>query len=63
MVLLAACSTKPADSVPPAASARPADAQHAGITTPHGDHSPHLGGMVLMKDELEKIKEQVLNVL
>jgi hypothetical protein len=28
------------------------DSQHAGITTPHGDHSPHHGGLVLMKGEL-----------
>ena len=33
-------------------NAKPADAQHAGITTPHGDHSPHHGGLVLMQGEL-----------
>jgi hypothetical protein len=31
---------------------KPTDSQHAGITTPHGDHSPHHGGLVLMKGEL-----------
>ena len=31
---------------------KPADSQHAGITTPHGDHSPHHGGMVLMNGEM-----------
>jgi hypothetical protein len=49
--LAAACSSPPAD--PPAApAAKPADAQHAGISTPHGDHSPHHGGLVLMTGEL-----------
>jgi hypothetical protein len=47
----AACSSKPAEQAPPPAP-RPNDAQHAGITTPHGDHSPHHGGLVLMKGEL-----------
>ena len=28
-----------------------ADSQHAGITTPHGDHSPHHGGIVMMNGE------------
>jgi hypothetical protein len=35
-----------------AAPAQAKDSQHAGITTPHGDHSPHHGGMVLMQGEL-----------
>ena len=49
--IAAACSSTPAE--PPAApAAKPADAQHAGITTPHGDHSPHHGGIVLMQGEL-----------
>ena len=50
-MVLAACSQKPAEPVANRA-ARPTDAQHAGITTPHGDHSPHHGGMVLMQGEL-----------
>ena len=33
-------------------TSKPADSQHAGITTPHGDHSPHHGGMVLMNGEM-----------
>ena len=50
-VLVSACSSKPA--VPqPGAPATPADSQHAGITTPHGDHSPHHGGIVLMSGEM-----------
>jgi len=49
-LLAGACSSKPAEPAAPAA--RSADAQHAGITTPHGDHSPHHGGLVLMKGEL-----------
>lgn len=53
-VLLACClACRPAVRSPtPAASGKPADPQHAGITTPHGDHSPHHGGMVLMNGEL-----------
>lgn len=51
LISSAACSSKPAA---PAADTtkRPADSQHAGITTPHGDHSPHHGGIVLMNGEL-----------
>lgn len=53
-MLLLGCiaCTKPAEQPGPADSAKPADSQHAGITTPHGDHSPHHGGMVLMQGEL-----------
>jgi len=49
-----ACGTAPADPVPAdtaATAASTGDAQHAGITTPHGDHSPHHGGLVLMNGE------------
>ena len=50
LALTAACSSKPAE--PPPATAKPPDAQHAGITTPHGDHSPHHGGLVMMNGEV-----------
>ena len=51
LLLGAACSNQPAEP-PPAATAKPKDAQHAGITTPHGDHSPHHGGLVMMNGEV-----------
>ena len=50
LLACAACSSKPAE--PPAATATPADPQHAGLTTPHGDHSPHHGGLVMMNGEV-----------
>ena len=51
LLLSAACS--PAPAAPPAEPVRkPADTQHAGITTPHGDHSPHHGGIVMMNGEM-----------
>jgi len=51
LLVSAACSAKPAEA-PAAATAKPADSQHAGITTPHGDHSPHHGGLVMMNGEV-----------
>jgi hypothetical protein len=51
-LLLAAC-TRPA--APPAAEpegAAPVDQEHAGITEPHGDHTPHHGGLVLMSGDV-----------
>ena len=50
LIISAACSSKPAE--PPQAVTKPKDAQHAGITTPHGDHSPHHGGLVMMNGEV-----------
>ena len=50
LIIGAACSSKPAE--PPPAVTRAKDAQHAGITTPHGDHSPHHGGLVMMNGEI-----------
>ena len=50
LALTAACSSKPAE--PPVEKKKPVDAQHAGITTPHGDHSPHHGGLVMMNGEV-----------
>ena len=47
--LAAACSKPPAPPAEPAK--KTADPQHAGITTPHGDHSPHHNGMVLMNGD------------
>jgi hypothetical protein len=34
------------------AAVAPKDAQHAGITEPHGDHTPHHGGLVLMNGDV-----------
>ncbi len=51
LALVAGACSKPPEPAPVAA-VKPADSQHAGITTPHGDHSPHHGGMVLMNGEL-----------
>jgi hypothetical protein len=50
LLIGAACSSQPAE--PPPQSVKPKDAQHANITTPHGDHSPHHGGLVMMNGEV-----------
>src|SRR5689334_17040814 len=50
LLVLTGCSSKPAD-VPQQTTTKPKDAQHAGITTPHGDHSPHHGGLVMMNGD------------
>jgi hypothetical protein len=47
----AACSSKP-EAPAAEATTRPADTQHAGITTPHGDHTPHHDGMVMMNGDM-----------
>jgi hypothetical protein len=52
LVLSASCSREATAPASTAATAKPNDAQHQGITTPHGDHSPHHGGLVLMNGEL-----------
>jgi hypothetical protein len=51
LVVVAACSR---ETPQPAVGHEPAppDSQHQGITTPHGDHTPHHGGIVLMNGEL-----------
>lgn len=51
LVTLAACSA-PAEPPSTETTTQPVDPQHAGITTPHGDHSPHRGGLVLMNGEV-----------
>lgn len=49
-MLAAACSSPPpGPPVEPAGKAK--DSAHAGITAPHGDHTAHHGGMVLMNGE------------
>jgi hypothetical protein len=51
LAALTACS-RPSEQAQPASASKPPDAQHAGITTPHGDHSPHHGGLVMMNGEV-----------
>ena len=50
LALAAACS-KAGDPPVVDKTLKPVEAQHAGITTPHGDHSPHHNGMVLMNGD------------
>ncbi len=51
LVVAAAC-VGPSDPPPAQAPVAPSDAAHQGMTEPHGDHSPHRGGMVLMNGDL-----------
>jgi hypothetical protein len=48
----AGCADDPGPARAALRSTAPRDPQHQGITTPHGDHSPHHGGIVLMNGEL-----------
>lgn len=49
---IAGCAAEPEPPPPQVVTAAPADSQHAGITEPHGDHTPHHGGMVLMNGDV-----------
>ena len=51
-LVAASCSKSEAPPPAPETSAAPKDAQHAGITEPHGDHSPHHAGLVLMNGDV-----------
>lgn len=53
--LLAGCGQEaaaPVAQAPATATATPVDPQHQNLTEPHGDHSPHRGGMVLMNGDI-----------
>lgn len=53
-LLTTACGgAAPPPPVEPApAAVAPADPEHAGLTEPHGDHTPHHGGLVLMNGDV-----------
>jgi hypothetical protein len=52
LVGMLGCSRAPEAPAAAPAATMPKDAQHAGITTPHGDHTPRHRGLVLMNGEL-----------
>lgn len=55
VVVLAGCGQEaaaPVAQAPAPAAATAVDPQHRNLTEPHGDHSPHRGGMVLMNGDI-----------
>ena len=53
--LMVGCGRSDTVSVAPVANTTPsgpADPQHQNVTGPHGDHSPHHGGLVLMNGDI-----------
>ena len=54
LIAAAACSSPPETAAPAstAAPAAAADPQHQNVVGPHGDHTPHKGGMVLMNADI-----------
>lgn len=51
VIISAACST-PVEQPAATITRKPADSQHAGITTPHGDHTPYHDGIVMMNGDM-----------
>lgn len=54
-VAASGCGPSETVSVAPAANTTPsgtADPQHPNVTGPHGDHTPHHGGLVLMNGDI-----------
>ena len=52
LALAAACSGGRTESEDARPVQAPRDAQHQNVTGPHGDHSPHHGGLVLMNGDV-----------
>jgi hypothetical protein len=50
--VIAGCARPAAPPAPAEMATAPKDAQHAGITEPHGDHTPRQGGLVLMNGDV-----------
>ena len=52
LALAAACGRSRAEPEDARPAQAPRDAQHQNVTGPHGDHSPHHGGLVLMNGDV-----------